>query len=334
MHSLIQIKSLTALLLALSIFATTSVLAQGRKAQKIEFSEPSASSIVVSNLDQEATESKLKPLPKPVFKPSDFFPAQENAMPIRPFNSQPRMDKKTIEMLEKRKNWAFTDAETLYSDKTLERMLGIKDGTENLNKSQTSVEKYYESLDSKHKAGSSYLNDLLDLNQTRNFGVTNGMAASGRLQSENEIQLKNALSPSFDNANSPRQNGSVATFATPGYIAPSQDREKQQQSDFRKLLSQAGVSPNSSTLAGQTPKANQGFNPPGFASSSSAAEQQRNALNPYLGVAKPPVYRPEVLKDPTAKALGLPDPFLLPKHEEKKLPPPSPLASPFPVRKF
>jgi hypothetical protein len=335
MHSSIHIKSRTALVLALSIFTSASLFAQGRKAQKIEFSEPSSSSIVVSNLDQETTESQLKPLPKPVFKPSDFFPPQENTvMPIRPPFARPRMDRKTMEMLEQRRNWAFTDSEALSSDKNLENMFGIKDGTDNLNKSQTSVEKYYESLDSKRKAGASYLNDILDLNQAKNFGTTNGMPVYGQFQSENDLLLKRTLSPAFENSSAPKQGGSVATFATPVYIPPSQNRDLQQQAEFRKLLSQAGVSPTSPALASQTTKPNSGLNTPGLANSSSAAEQQRNTLNPFLGVAQAPVFRPEILRDPTAKALGLPDPFLLPKPEVKKTPPPSPLASPLPVRKF
>ena len=100
------------------------------------------------------------------------------------------MDKRTIEMLEKRRNWAFTDAEALSTDKTLESMFGIKTETENLNKSQTSIGKYYENLDPKRKSASSPLEDALDPNRARNFAATNGMAGFGRFQSDNDVLLK------------------------------------------------------------------------------------------------------------------------------------------------
>ena len=85
MYSSTHVKSRAALVFALCVFTAISVFAQKRKGEKIEFSEPSSSSIVVSNLDRlETTETKIKPLPREVFRPSDFFNSQDNnMMPVR-----------------------------------------------------------------------------------------------------------------------------------------------------------------------------------------------------------------------------------------------------------
>jgi hypothetical protein len=333
-------KGRVALTLAvLGLLNAATAFAGEQKGQKIEFSDPAANSVSATDLDNvESTPSRLKPVERDSFRPSDFFQPQNNSpIHFRP-PPQPQLDKRTLELLQKRKNWAFTDAEFLSPNSNLEDLMGMKqEGQEGLQKKSLSpMEKYYESLDSNKKLAKPLGEETLQVNPAREFVATNGIPY---WQQGADSVLKKTFSGEDSNPFAMQPANSVAIFGSPAFIQAKQDKAQQQHmEEFRKLLEHTSTSPtanpyfNQAGFAQQQP--NQGANSTGLPGNIQPT-QPHNTLNPFLGVATAPTFHSRTTMDPTAKALGLPDPSWLQKPDPApKTPPPSAFAAPLPKRAF
>jgi hypothetical protein len=158
-----------------------------QQGEKIQFSDvPTPSPVVVSNLNKLApSEGSFKQVKEDLFRPFGSLDPRnsliDNALnpplpvPQRPV--QAPMSKRTLEMLDKRRNWAFTSYEELYApqDEVERRMFGIKEyGADGLEKKSVSaVDKYYDSL------------------ATRNLTATNQTAEEARA----EFIIQNGFDP-------------------------------------------------------------------------------------------------------------------------------------------
>jgi hypothetical protein len=309
----------------------------GPKGEKIEFSDSAATSTTVTNLGNiESPPTRLKPVQRDTFRLSDFLQPQDNTPMHFPPPVQPRMDKRTLELIQKRKNWAFTDSELLSHGPNLEDLTGVKqEGADNLGKKSLSpMENYYESLNPK-KQLSKPLGE--DVNPARDFAATNRIPY---WQPGTESVMNKPISGEVSNPFALESANSVATFGSPAYIQARQDKTQQRHMDeFKKLLD----GPSSTSAA------NPYLTPAGFAQQqpNSGANntlglpggihptQPHSALNPFAGVATAPTFHSQSTMDPTAKALGLPDPSWSKKQETApKTPPPSAFVSPLPKRAF
>ncbi|MDB6122992.1 MAG: hypothetical protein JWQ71_1985 [Pedosphaera sp.] len=338
---------LTLLAIAGASLISNSALAGGKR-EKIEFSEPSTKSpVVTSNLDRiNISPSNIKPVPENFFKQFESLNSA-GPTPIIPFRQSqpPPLSKHAKELLDQRRNWAFTDLKDLSPGQNLEESFGIKeygpDGNEK--KAQSAIDKYYESLGQKQNStqNSSLANGL---DSTRNSGSlsTNGLPRS-EFSREASPSLRNAFILESGNPFTRPNGNSSATFATSPFVQAPPDKVQLQQQqqhrlEFQKLL----ANPYSTPAATPSPV---NLQQPGLVSQSAinnnatspfaTQAESRSKLNPYLGVATAPTLRSQVLLDPTARALGLPDPSLLPKPEvAPKAPPASAFAKPLPMRKF
>lgn len=334
-------KGRVALILAVLGLLNVGTAFAGPKGEKIEFSEPAASSVSATNLDNiESTPARLKPIERDSFRPSDFFQPQNN-MPLhfRP-PAQPQLDKRTLEMLQRRKNWAFTDAEYLSPGSNLEELMGIKQaGKEGVQKKLLSpMEKYYESLDSRQNFAKPLGEGNLEINPTRDFVGTNGIPY---LQPGGASVLRKPFSSEGSNPFYQQPANNVATFGSPAFIQAKQDKaQRLHMEEFKKLLdgpsSTTAANPylNQTGFTQQQPGqgANNNFGLPG---NIQPTQPRNSSLNPFLGVATAPTFHSQTTMDPTARALGLPDPSWLKKPDPApKTPPPSAFVTPLPKRAF
>jgi hypothetical protein len=323
-------------LLGAACLVAGTALAGGQRGEKIEFSEPSTkSAVVTSNLNRINTSSNLKPVPENFFNRFNSLNSLEQTTPI-PFRQPkaPPLSKHARELLEQRKNWAFTDLKDLSPEQSLEASFGVKeygpDGREK--KTLSSVDKYYESLGEKQNPLQK--SSFNSLEAARGSFSTNGMSRE-ELSREGSPSLRNAFILESGNP-FVQPGGNVATFANSPFVqaAPPDKAQIQHRLEFQKLLANA-YSPSAPNPANPNLQPGlPGLNNNGTFSPASQVDP-RSKLSPYLGVATAPVFRSQVLRDPTARALGLPDPSLLPKPDvAPKAPPPSAFATPLPMRKF
>ncbi|EEF57442.1 hypothetical protein [Pedosphaera parvula] len=332
--SLHNSKGRLALTLAvLGLLGVGAAFAGDKKGQKIEFSDPVAGSQTTTNMGNlESGNSKLKPIERDSFRPSDFFQPQNDALThFRP-PVQQHLDKHTLEQLQKRRNWAFTDSELLSPNATMESMMGLKsEGADTLQKKSLSpVEKYYESLNPKQKPSNNPGAENFEMNQARELSGTNGM---DRFQSGSDSAQKNVFSKEYQNPFAQEPANSVATFGSPAFIQSKRDQlQLQHRQDFEKILTNTPSTPIVNPYADQA-----GFaqHPNSALIDNSQPLQPHYTLSPFQGVAASPKFHSQTTMDPTAKALGLTDPSFLPKPEAApKTPPPSAFVNPLFKRSF
>jgi len=163
------VAALVMLVVALGGFANVRA-GDGKRPEKIEFSEapgPGAEPVVVSNLNRlnpdpnsfkQVKEDLLRPFgsldPQNILSEQDFENGQTH-QPPRP--AQPMLSKRAQELLDEKKNWAFTAYEQLNSPKNQveKKMFGIKDYTQDgQEKDEGSVvDQYYQNLDQSKTRG-------------------------------------------------------------------------------------------------------------------------------------------------------------------------------------
>jgi hypothetical protein len=331
--------TLAAMVMAVVALGGLESVRAGGPAEKLQFSEvPSQSAEVVSNLD------KLNP------NPTTFNQVKEDL--LRPFNSmdprnsldmdsfvngqfpppqqpnQPMMSRHMQQLLDEKKNWAFSAYEALFSgtDDVEKQMFGIKqygdDGREK--KDFSTVEKYYNSLDRK------------------NLSVTNQNARAARAEFINENGF-DPLGKTFDSSDpfmrrmfGFEDRDSVADKATSGGILPKTgvddgDGTPVFGSPQEVLMTQKRLQGMQSSVLGDSaskwPKFGEQFNPllPSdyYAQAKNpaddlfnqqlkdASEIKEKPANQFL--AQDPmanVLHSHINDDLTARALGLPNPVV------------------------
>jgi hypothetical protein len=138
----------------------------GEHGEAIQFSSPS-SPVGTSNLSSSLSAGleRLNPTPssfkqaqddlfRPLAKTMNPQDSMQGVLSV-PLPGSPQLqigpDKRTLELMDRRRNWAFTDLKDLYPEPTVEDMLGVKDydldGKDK--KAISAIEKYYENLGQK-----------------------------------------------------------------------------------------------------------------------------------------------------------------------------------------
>ena len=310
--------------------------------QRIQFS-PLSSPLAISNLTAAVENPGLNRLnPEPSgFKQvqEDLFRPLTDAMqpvdsmggvmavplPAPEQSQQPVMDKHTRQLLEQRRNWAFTDLNDLYPEQNAEEMLGVKqygdDGREKEAKSP--IDNYYEKLGQKQADGSNakyQWGNGTDANGIKIAVSTNGLNGIGQNYTGNDLFQKTIFAPG-------QEDNSGGVFApvnsrSPGSIEEDrQARQAQQKHDneFGRMLDPNYQPPKQVDSLSAIGLDRLLPSPPEKIQVSQAAPQPyRSSINPMLGVADPnDVFHSHVFDDPTARALGLPNP-------KPAAPPPAP----------
>jgi hypothetical protein len=284
-----------------------------------------------------------KSLRDAVSKPSNFFkqPMEDEKSPFSIFHPPraPQLNKQQREALEQRKNWAFTDWKELSPERSTEDMLGVRqygpDGKET--KSLSPIEKFYQSFDK--TSPSDQMSENIAEARFKDPFSTNMLTGTGLSVTEEDQFFHRLPTHDFLNAAAqPDNDGGAAVYGSSAYLQVQAKRlQEQHRQDFQKLLDpnySAGIAAPNSLLydpSRQGQPAN--INP---AYPTTALPERTSVLNPLLGIAKAPgVYHSHLLDDPTAHALGLPDPSLLPKlAPTSNAPPPSAFPAALPRRSF
>ncbi|MDB6018640.1 MAG: hypothetical protein JWR19_3129 [Pedosphaera sp.] len=307
-------------------------LAAGRHGAKIEFSEP-ATPTIASNLNRlNTSQSAFKQAQDEMFRPFQPFNAQDasdvGTMPFRPRTPTVVPDKKTLEMMERRKNWAFTDSADLMPQQSYEDILHVKQyGPDGKEKAELSpVQKYYESLGVKNKPAKDPMVDAF--------------TGDKRPEAYRDFAGTNAFSPqqfTFSAAEG-RQAPSIEQSAFSGSGLAQAEHERQQSrqrtENFKALLD--GRDPVQLTTAPGSVNAANLYDRPNTPMPAPAAPvEYRSVLNspvlqPFSSATQ---LRPRILDDPTARALGLPQPMPQIKVEPPKQPAPLQTFT-LPVRRF
>lgn len=308
----------------------------GGHGEKIEFSEPSTP-VVASNLtaNLNPTVNRLNPNPS-AFKQveEDLFGPLKNSMqpadsmqgvmtlPLPgPQQQQPRqvLSKHAKELLDQRRNWAFTDLNDLYPDPTLEEALGVKqfgpDGKEQ--EPVSLIQRYIERKDDKLSQKNNLHPGQKDANADSwdgrpvNYGL-NSINPNGTSLPVAQPVRKNPFAPDSDDSDK-----SVATFRASNMQRDPEDTlmAQKHREEFSRLLdpSLPASKPATTPLFGNVDQT--GFNSLLTKSDAShdnnaqsAQQSRRNVVNPVTGLADPnanALYS-HVYQDPTATALGQP----------------------------
>ncbi|MDB6066212.1 MAG: hypothetical protein JWR26_2420 [Pedosphaera sp.] len=287
------------------------------------------STIVVSNWSElNPKKSTYKQMKEDLFKPFQSMNPNGSMDAVIPLPSmqqqnqsrQGAADKRAQDWLDKRRNWAFTDMNELFPQANpLEDSLGTQSSTpaNKQNQSLSPVEKYYESLGLGRKNS---LTDEQKAGRADTFGI------SSDINRTNEYNPLGVVIPGVDglmknaglagSSGLPEQN--VATFAPPAtLLTPEQRREeKERRDEFQRILdprapvsAAAGLSGSLRDAWGQ-PTVNRAADPANYITHQVSEQPFRSALAPMLGTMDPTAraLHSSLLDDPTARALGLPNP--------------------------
>ncbi len=313
----------------------------GEHGEMIQFSEPSSPVTSSSNMssDLNAALERLNPTPsnfkqaqmdlfapiKNAFRPQDSL---QGVMELPSRQSAPAPDKHTREMMDRRRNWAFTDLSDLYPEPKMEEMFGLKDyGADGKEKQDaTAMEKYYKNLAHKqdpnqkrNQPGSDFNNAMLNgLNPyTGTFSPAGSLTPVISAFPEDDA-AKAFLGLTGHDTDASEKNANL--FGQPG-VTPEGVEEnlaaQKRLDDFKRLLDPTLPALKPEHVAGTgisledfTRQPNStGYDP--LKAAKEAAEPHRSAVNPVLGLIDPTAaaLHSHVYDDPTAMALGLPNPL-------------------------
>lgn len=326
-------------MVAAAVLAATTAFAGDRQLEKVEAPQKGAtgSTSISNRLDSgDAKSSRDR-----VSKPSNFFKQrmEDEGAPLNVFTPPrvPQPSKREREIIEQRKNWAFTDWKDLSHEQSMEEMFGVKqygpDGKEA--KSLSPVDKFYQSFD---KTGAQDpLSESITAARFRDPFSTNIMTGTGLSVTEEDRLLHRFSGREFVNpVEQPESDGGAAVYGSAAYLQKkTEERQKEHQKAFQEMLNPHYTA----DTAGQNTLLNDPLRP-GQAGNrglgATVPTERTGVLNPLLGIATAPrTYHSHLLDDPTARALGMPDPSLLPKADPApKAPPVSAFPTPLPKRSF
>jgi hypothetical protein len=311
--------------------------------EKVEISEPTTP-LSVSNLDQ------LGSLKLPDASADDdvmkFFQQSRGSAGaiVRPAVLPP-LSKEQQDMVEQRKNWAFTTTDDLVHEKTAEDLLQVKQyGPDGLEKKSTDPITRF--LDARDPAKALTLYGLLN---SLGAGRNHDFAGTNAYNPHNFAYGTNGVAPwtvfSSDTPESP--DASQPTWAGGSTTAPTaleKARALQHHNDFNRLLNGSDVARESALdkiFGAPPPKPDQDFG--GFSGGSSdltlpaltpapapvsapaPVQDNFNAAATVVGtVPEAPINHDSALDDPTRRALGLPqlDTVKPPVNQEPVMRPP------------
>jgi hypothetical protein len=311
----------------------------GGKAEKIQFSEPSApaGSTNLTRLNpngpnsREGEEDLLKSFRsvKGGSSLDDIF--NLNELPSMPQPNQPRpLSKRALEELDRRKNWAFTDLNDLNSPNAMDGVPGLgKSGGPGPDDQVSLMEKYYQSggqngADGKKPGAKS--NPFDSTRDKLNKAQTDFDPYATAFKNSDPFFEKMMTGESGEPQK--KQADERLLTAAPVSFAPDAETKEQQRrlAEFRHNMdpSYPLLKPENSVLAfdnllhqAQPPAAAAGSNAPSLF--------QHTSISPATAAVDPNVraFHSRVYDDPTATALGLPQKPLFPTATP---PPPPPTA--------
>jgi len=311
--------------------------AQAGPGDKIQFSAPTDPA-TSSNLNRlNPRESTFKQVQDDLFKPfklGNQHYNEDGVMSVPPPSQMAPVvtDKRTLDLIEKRKNWAFANWNDLFPETSLDELAnGEADGKEK--KPVSLIERYYESLNQKPSSATNRASAKERMMQS--LAGTNSFDLSGEAFTP-EGQFNKIMRKILNPAGADREDRSVVDFQHTALRPPSPgelQEQKRRFEEFQRLLDPhlgaAPVSPVNSGFQAQTGNA--------AGNLLDAAPARRGPLNPSMAVADPTArsFYSHAYDDPTALALGQTNNLLTPRP----VVPPQPAASlhPFddlPKRKF
>jgi hypothetical protein len=329
------------LMLAVALGAYESVRAGGTPGEKIQFSDvpaagPGANPVVVSNVNRlTTTESSFKQVKEDLMRPFSSLDPRNAMMdegmnqPL-PMSQRPApMSRRTLEMLDKKRNWMFTSYQELFmpQDDVAKQMFGIKEyGADGREKRQDSVvESYYESLGNKNEATNSRSMEearALFLMQTGFDPYGKKIHADGAFtQTTFQFESPDSI---VDKSESSAQPGAASLTNLTSTLPPGlgmQTRRQSEVDDIRRSILGSAATPiyrpgqENNTLLTPDDIYSQKIKSPADTLLSQqmvdANSTKVKSANPYL-VADPTanVLHSHINDDLTAKALGLPQPSL------------------------
>lgn len=292
----------------------------GPPGEKIQFSAPSNPAIA-SNLNRlDPHQNTFKQVQDDLFKPfklgNQFYNRDGITSPPPP--SQVMPDMRTLDLIEKRKNWAFADWNDLFPDPSMEE--SSKDEMDGKGKKPLSlIEKYYENLNQKQTSTNRWnINGRLG----QDFAGTNTFDPNGETFSA-EGQFNKIMKHILNPANTDGKDKSVVDFNHSTFRTPSAEEvqdQKRRFEEFQQLLDPHRVAPLAPMNPGSQGQIN-GNNP---ADQFASTPPHRAAINPAMGVTDPTAkaFYSHAYDDPTALALGQTNNLLTPRPLPPLLPPP------------
>lgn len=314
-------------LAAIAVLASGLSLAHaGGHGEKIEFSEPTTPTVSSNVSDtvnpalerlnptspfRQAREDLLRPLKEALPSAADSMQGVMSLPPPEQFQPQPRLSKHERELLDRRRNWAFSDWNDLFPDPSLDDASGLKDLTaDGKDKQSISViQRYLDREDQPQKYGALTNNNTLgpwDADGRYRADFRNP-ALFDPLTAQSDALSRMVRAPQQNATDKGKVDRGFKDVA--GYIIGSQEEAawKKRREDFEHLLdpNQPAAKPDNGLFAD-----------PFSSSALQAAQQQPAQAQPYHSVLYPmgftdPTARAlhsSVYDDPTARALGLPNP--------------------------
>jgi hypothetical protein len=294
---------------------------------KIEISEPRGDSpIVVSNLNRlNPAPGNFKQVKEDLMRPFGSLNPRNSALNFSDDLPMPQQrpqfvpNKHAQELLDKRRNWAFTSYEDLNPQPTLQEAFGIKqfgaDGKEK--KTGSVVDKYYDSLGQKNLTGTNRYQAGVYNSEMAEFYARNGFNPLGSSFQGSDPFMKQMFSPEGSDAVLGKKLSAIGNPNATGGIFGSQDETRLQQerlNDFkRNILGDTSVPAASMVLPGMPDDSLRQSKSAADAllaqQMSRTADVRRNA-GPQLIAVDPTAnaLHTSINDDLTARALGLPNP--------------------------
>jgi hypothetical protein len=339
-------------LLAIAVSCLDRAAAQGTGAkEKIQFSAPSnpsgASNLNELGGDQNASKQLKEDFFKsPDLQHSDYLSDPLVPMPFKPLPQGPTMpDKRTWDKMEQRKNRAFQDWNDLTAGPTMEETLGISpDYANGKEKPRLSpMDKFLANTSKQNPLDPERIMANIAAQETRDPLLTNGYTTSPMSAAiPNSDRFLKSL---FSNGGEDPDRTGDGDDVTPGLPTKQEQRDQEKRMDeFRRTLPVGAIS---TTIPGsldtstmfkdlihetQTTDKN---STPGMGALD-AMKPYRSILNPAPSIMDPTAnaFHPAILDDPTARALGMPNPVVTQVEQHPKPPPTYDPYENIPKRKF
>ena len=314
-------------------FGLSTAQAVGGHGEKIEFSEPSTP-VVASNLTATVSPSlnRLNPAPsafkqvqQDLFRPLVNAMQSENSMegtlsgPLPQPQQRPAPNKRTRDLMDQRRNWAFSDLNDLSTDSSLDDPLGMKEnGVDGKAKKPVSLmEQYRASTGTKGVKDRNQWMEGYAPTGSNAVSAANGYNMLTRSMTANE-NISKSLSI-FSSGSSEDQKDVVGAgfknpFSSSGNTGDSLAVQKRRD-EFQHMLDPnlpATKTVNSFGAANFDDFAHHAPTSGSFnnQASQSVAEPHRSSVNPMLGFVDPTTaaLHSRINDDPTAMSLGMPNP--------------------------
>jgi hypothetical protein len=234
-------------------------------------------------------------------------------MDLPPPQAPPPADRRTREMIDRQRNWAFAAMEDLDSETNGQDALGVKslnaDGKDS--QSTSLVDKYYNKSALNPAQTRQQWNGTFDAAGGKGFSRTNEWGATTPLQNVDSFS-KGWFSSGQDSTGLNRDLSGFKADSVADLNSPEMQAAKKHSEDFQRILSPSlpSVPTLNNSIPGLADVNRNNAQTPNAAFKFPAPEPYRSIVNPMVGVVDPNIaaLHSHVYDDPTAASLGLPNP--------------------------